>query len=51
VQEDVIGRTREALSNAGALRPPRGEGDGAADGGERDSGDSPSESTATVSNR
>ena len=46
VQEDVIGRTREALLQAGALRPPRGEGDGAADGRQGSS-----ESAATVSQR
>jgi glycerol-3-phosphate acyltransferase PlsX len=46
VQEDVIGRTREALSQAGALRPPRGQGDGMAQ-----AADGPSGSTATVSNR
>src|SRR5437764_10447622 len=28
VQEDVIGRTRQALMQAGALRPPPGQGDG-----------------------
>jgi glycerol-3-phosphate acyltransferase PlsX len=42
VQEDVIGRTRAALLNAGALRPPRGGGDEDADG-------APSEAAATVS--
>jgi glycerol-3-phosphate acyltransferase PlsX len=41
VQEDVIGRTREALLQAGALRAPRGE----------DGEGSPSEATATVSGR
>jgi phosphate acyltransferase len=41
VQEDVIGRMRAALTEAGALRPPRGGADG----------DAPSETTATVSNR
>jgi glycerol-3-phosphate acyltransferase PlsX len=46
VQEDVIGRTREALAKAGALRPPRGQGDGEEDGGP---GEAPSEPTATVS--
>jgi glycerol-3-phosphate acyltransferase PlsX len=40
VQEDVIGRTRAALVQAGALRPPRGESDVP---------ESPSEPTATVS--
>ena len=42
VQEDVIVRTRAALEQAGALRSPKGESDGA-DGG------SSSEPTATVS--
>jgi glycerol-3-phosphate acyltransferase PlsX len=46
VQEDVIGRTREALLQAGALRPPRGLGDGA-----QAEGDGSSESAATVSRR
>ncbi|HLY50625.1 MAG TPA: phosphate acyltransferase PlsX [Solirubrobacteraceae bacterium] len=46
VQEDVIGRTREALFQAGALRPPRGQGDAPAD-----SADGSSESAATVSQR
>ena len=46
VQEDVIGRTREALAHAGALRPPRGQGEGEDDGG---AGEAPSEPTATVS--
>jgi glycerol-3-phosphate acyltransferase PlsX len=58
VQEDVIGRTRQALMDAGAMRPPPGQGDeapsnrpaGAADG-EALTGDGPSESPATVSNR
>ncbi|MBV8430551.1 MAG: phosphate acyltransferase PlsX [Solirubrobacterales bacterium] len=44
VQEDVIGRTRQALSQAGALRPAPGEGS-------LSSADGPSESPATVSNR
>jgi phosphate acyltransferase len=44
VQEDVIGRTREALVQAGALRPPPAGGDGLADGGA-------SEHPATVSER
>ena len=54
VQEDVIGRTREALAQAGALRPPRdgsGDLDEHADGrrpSEPDSS-SPSERAATVS--
>ena len=47
VQEDVIGRTRAALTEAGALRPPRG---GADEGDTGESGQSPSESPATVSN-
>jgi phosphate acyltransferase len=46
VQEDVIGRTREALLQAGALRPPRGQGDAPAG-----SGEGSSESAATVSQR
>jgi glycerol-3-phosphate acyltransferase PlsX len=62
VQEDLIGRTRAALVEAGALRPPRGhaqkedgrdDGEGtrpdAEDG--RSDGEAPSEPTATVSNR
>jgi len=44
VSEDVIGRTRAALEAAGALRSPR---PGAPD----DADESPSEPTATVSNR
>jgi glycerol-3-phosphate acyltransferase PlsX len=44
VQEDVIGRTREALTHAGALRPPRG-------GPGDEPGAASSEPTATVSNR
>ena len=44
VQEDVIGRTRDALEAAGALRPPRGEANAGANG-------SPSEPTVTVSIR
>jgi glycerol-3-phosphate acyltransferase PlsX len=40
VQEDVIGRTRTALMEAGALRPAPDQGE-----------ESPSETTATVSNR
>jgi glycerol-3-phosphate acyltransferase PlsX len=44
VQEDVIGRTRQALSQAGALRPAHGEGP-------LPGADGPSESPATVSNR
>jgi glycerol-3-phosphate acyltransferase PlsX len=47
VQEDVIGRTRAALMEAGALRPPRGQTDGHP---LRDSRQAPSEPTATVSN-
>lgn len=50
VQEDVIGRTREALDAAGALRPPRGESDDAEPGSGPDGGSS-SGSPATVSNR
>jgi glycerol-3-phosphate acyltransferase PlsX len=47
VQEDVIGRTRAALREAGALRPPRGQsGDEDEDPGP---GQSSSETTATVS--
>jgi phosphate acyltransferase len=42
VQEDVIGRTRTALEQAGALRTPKGES-------EEDSGGASSEATATVS--
>jgi phosphate acyltransferase len=42
VQEDVVGRTREALDRAGALRPPRSGGEGDAHGGV-------SETAATVS--
>jgi len=45
VQEDVVGRTREALLRAGALRPaPNGE-----PGGGDGEGASPSEAPATVS--
>jgi glycerol-3-phosphate acyltransferase PlsX len=55
VQEDLIGRTRAALMEAGALRPPRGEsgGEDAGSDGEqgRPGGEAPSEPTATVSNR
>jgi phosphate acyltransferase len=47
VQEDVIGRTREALLAAGALRPPPGQ---SGDGGGPGQGQTPSETTATVSN-
>jgi glycerol-3-phosphate acyltransferase PlsX len=47
VQEDVIGRTRQALMQAGALRPPPGQGDGSASG----PGSGSSESAATVSQR
>jgi glycerol-3-phosphate acyltransferase PlsX len=42
VQEDVIARTREALEQAGALRPPRAGADG-------EPGPGSSEPTATVS--
>jgi glycerol-3-phosphate acyltransferase PlsX len=48
VQEDVIGRTRTALMQAGALRPTPRQADGE-DGS--DEGGTPSEPTATVSNR
>jgi phosphate acyltransferase len=44
VQEDVIGRARVALLQAGALKPPPS-------GGERDDGGGPSEPTATVSSQ
>jgi glycerol-3-phosphate acyltransferase PlsX len=44
VQEDVIGRTRDALRQAGALRPPARLDGG---GGDEDGG-APSETTATV---
>jgi phosphate acyltransferase len=51
VQEDVIGRTRAALLEAGALRPPRsGSAEGADEPGQEQPGGAPSESTATVSN-
>jgi glycerol-3-phosphate acyltransferase PlsX len=54
VQEDVIGRTRTALMEAGALRPPRGESeneDGESQrGGPQPDGEAPSEPAATVSN-
>jgi glycerol-3-phosphate acyltransferase PlsX len=46
VTEDVIGRTREALVQAGALREPGTPGD---DGGDGTGPDAPSEPTATVS--
>ncbi len=54
VHEDVIGRTRAALLEAGALRPPRTPGDEPADGGPdgapaHEAGEAPSEPTATVS--
>jgi glycerol-3-phosphate acyltransferase PlsX len=49
VQEDVIGRTRAALMEAGALRPPRGSSEDGSAPGEGD--EAPSESPATVSNR
>jgi phosphate acyltransferase len=45
VQEDVIARTRTALDQAGALRPPR------AGGGEELEAEASSEPPATVSNR
>jgi phosphate acyltransferase len=44
VQEDVIGVTSAALEAAGALRPPRGEGDG-------DPAGAPSDRAATVPGR
>ncbi len=44
VQHDVIGRTRAALLQAGALRPAPG-----GDGGEPERADGPSDATATVS--
>jgi glycerol-3-phosphate acyltransferase PlsX len=46
VQEDVIGRTRHALAQAGALRPAPSGGETAAS-----IGSGPSESAATVSGR
>ncbi|HTX31613.1 MAG TPA: phosphate acyltransferase PlsX [Solirubrobacteraceae bacterium] len=54
VQEDVIGRTRQALMQAGALRPAPGQGDGEDASAEETAatgGDGPSGSAATVSNR
>jgi glycerol-3-phosphate acyltransferase PlsX len=53
VQEDVIGRTRQALMQAGALRPPPGQGDSGSDGSDESptAAPGPSGSTATVSNR
>jgi glycerol-3-phosphate acyltransferase PlsX len=54
VREDVIGRMRAALTQAGALRPPRGELVGAGGGEPRAAagdGGAPSEPPATVSNR
>jgi glycerol-3-phosphate acyltransferase PlsX len=51
VQEDVIGRTRAALLEAGALRPPRSGSAESSDEPQQDQpGGAPSESTATVSN-
>jgi glycerol-3-phosphate acyltransferase PlsX len=52
VQEDVIGRTRAALRQAGALRPPPpGQQEEGADGSsEATAATTPSESAATVSN-
>jgi hypothetical protein len=44
VQHDVIGRTRAALQEAGALRPAPG-----GDGGQQERDGGPSEATATVS--
>jgi len=51
VQEDVVGRTREALKEAGALRSQRGEAE--AEGEAEATGEeaAPSGSTATVSGR
>jgi phosphate acyltransferase len=52
VEHDVIGRTRAALSQAGALRPaPGGEArdDPGHEGPERERAEGPSEATATVS--
>jgi phosphate acyltransferase len=52
VQHDVIGRTRAALQQAGALRPAPGRGDATVDragGPSEDRADGPSEATATVS--
>jgi glycerol-3-phosphate acyltransferase PlsX len=46
VQEDVVGRTREALQRAGALRPVPG---GEAEPAPAEGGGSPSEAPATVS--
>jgi phosphate acyltransferase len=53
VQEDVIGRTRQALEQAGALRPAPGQGEPRDDGpnGGASAAPGPSGSTATVSNR
>ena len=48
VQEDVIGRTREALAGAGALRPPRGHGETETTA---TAPVAPSETPATVSER
>jgi phosphate acyltransferase len=51
VQEDVIGRTRAALIEADALRPPRGASGDDVDGDRAPaSGESSSETAATVSN-
>jgi glycerol-3-phosphate acyltransferase PlsX len=44
VQEDVIGKTRDALVKAGALKTPRGPGD-------EDAGGASSEAAATVSSQ
>jgi len=46
VQHDVIGRTRAALAQAGAMRPAPGYGDA-----DREPTGAPSEATATVSRR
>jgi glycerol-3-phosphate acyltransferase PlsX len=53
VQEDVIGRTRQALMQAGALRPAPGQGEGRGDESDRGAEAAPgsSGSTATVSKR
>jgi glycerol-3-phosphate acyltransferase PlsX len=52
VQEDVIGQTRTALTQAGALRPPRAMSSGEPDEiAPQPDGDASSEPPATVSNR
>src|SRR5205814_4374659 len=50
VQEDVIGKTREALLAAGALRAPAGSSADDGDGQAPEAGQAPSGSEATVSN-